>query len=356
VGAAQQPALADRAFLGDEDAVKKNYWLAWRQAVPEAVGMRTEVLAALAREIELRFDSVNALLVARRGYLVLENYYNGFGREDAHFLASVTKSFTSALVGIAIDKGYIEGVDQKIVDFFPEFTATARDAIKRELSIEHLLTMTAGFHWRTGARGYEPMLERLRKSPDWTAFILDLPIRDRLVGRFQYNSTTSHLLSAIISRATGKSAREFANEHLFGPLGIGPVPAGVQGASGEGKIAQWASDPQGNSIGGWGLSLRAVDMVRFGILYLNGGRWNGAQIVSSQWVETSTWPHTRGYGYQWWLRKLHGVRVYAAVGRGGHHIFCLPEQDLVVAIASRPAGAWRDRWPLLETFVIPALG
>ncbi|MBN1889733.1 MAG: serine hydrolase [Thermoflexales bacterium] len=336
--------------------MNRDYWPTqdWRQAEAAAVGMRTEALAALAREVEARFESVNALLVGRSGYLVVENYYNGSGPGAAQVLASVTKSFTSTLVGIAIDKGYLAGVEQKVMDFFPEFEASARDDLKRELSLEHLLTMTAGFQWRSGARGYEPMLLRLWRSPDWTAFILGVPVRARLLGRFQYNSAASHLLSVILTRATGKCAREFANEHLFGPLGIGPLPAGDRDR--EGQAVQWVSDPQGNSTGGWGLNLTAVDMARFGFLYLNGGRWEDAQIVSSRWVEASTSPHTPGYGYQWWLRDVHGVRVYAAVGRGGQHIFCLPDQDVVVVIASRPGGVWRDRWPLLEAFVLPAIG
>jgi CubicO group peptidase (beta-lactamase class C family) len=120
-------------------------------------------------------------------------------------------------------------------------------------------------------------------------------------------------------------------------------------------MPQWPADPQSNTIGGWGLALRPREMARFGFLYLSGGRWEDKQIVSQAWIEASISLHMPGYGYQWWLRDMDGIFVYAAVGRGGHHIFCVPALDLVVAIASRPGGRWRDRWPLLGTLVIPSV-
>jgi CubicO group peptidase (beta-lactamase class C family) len=117
----------------------------------------------------------------------------------------------------------------------------------------------------------------------------------------------------------------------------------------------WPKDPQGNSIGGWGLHLKPRDMARFGYLYLNGGHWDGEQIIPQKWVEDSVSPHTPGYGYQWWLRDLNGVFVFSAVGQGGQHIFCIPEKDLVVVVASKLGSRWRDRWLLLEESVIPAV-
>jgi len=121
------------------------------------------------------------------------------------------------------------------------------------------------------------------------------------------------------------------------------------------NTGQWPKDPQGNNIGGWGLVLKPRDMARFGLLYLNGGQWDGEQIIPKKWVEDSVSSHTPGYGYQWWLRDVNGVFTFSADGRGGQHIFCIPQKDLVVVIASQPDGRWRDRWPLLEEFVIPAV-
>jgi CubicO group peptidase (beta-lactamase class C family) len=328
-------------------------------AAPDAVGMLGEYLSVLEREIKARYRRINAFLVVRRGYLVFERYFGRFGQEDTHLVASVTKSFISALVGIAIDRGYIEGVDQRVLDFFPDYTPGAGGPLKRQMTIRHLLTMTAGFQWRTGARSHELYLDRMRRSKDWVAFILDLPVRKRSVGTFQYNSGATHLLSAIITRSTGSCAQEFAAEHLFGPIGIDPPAGGMHHAYSQADVFRntsgWPKDPQGNSIGGWGLVLKPRDMARFGYLYLNGGRWEGAQVVPEKWVEDSVSPHTPGYGYQWWLREVGGVFVFSAVGDGGNHIFCIPQKDLVVAVASRPGGRWRDRWPLLEEFIIPAV-
>jgi CubicO group peptidase (beta-lactamase class C family) len=324
------------------------------------MGMRAELLSNLDQEIKARFRSINAFLVVRRGYLVFESYYNGFSPDDSHLVASVTKSFISALIGIAIDQGLIEGVHQHVLGFFPEFVPGAQDHFKRQMTIKHLLTMTAGFQWRTGARSNEQLIDRLRRSKDWVAFILDLPVRERSFGTFQYNSGASHLLSAIITRSTGRCAQEFAAEHLIEPLGIDQPAINIQHTYSQedvfrNKSGGWPKDPQGINIGGWGLVLKPRDMARFGFLYLNDGQWDGGQIISRKWVEDSVSPHTPGYGYQWWLRDLNGIFVFSAVGQGGNHIFCLPQEDLIVVVASKVGSRWRDRWLLLEEFVIPAV-
>jgi CubicO group peptidase (beta-lactamase class C family) len=317
------------------------------------------LLSDLEREIKARYRSIAAFLVVRRGYLVFERYL-GCGQDDKHLVASVTKSFISALIGIAIDQGVIEGVHQKVLDFFPEYAPGARDHLKRQMTIEHLLTMTAGFQWRTGARNHELYIDRLRRSKDWVAFILDLPVRERSFGSFQYNSGASHLLSAIITRSTGRCAQAFAAERLFGPIGIDPLATNKQHGYSQEEVFRnraggWPKDPQGNSIGGWGLFLKPRDMARFGYLYLNSGQWDREQIVPKQWVEDSITVHTPGYGYQWWLRDVNGVFCFSAVGQGGQHIFGVPQHDLVVVVVSKMGSRWRDRWALLEEYVIPAV-
>lgn len=339
-----------------------DYWPTqeWREADPESVGICAESLSDLGREIPARFRSISACLVIRRGYLVFESYYGRFGEDDPHLVASVTKSFVSALIGIAIDKGFIESVDQSVLGFFPEYATGAHEHLKRQMTIRHLLTMTAGFQWRTGARSHELSLDRMRRSKDWVTFILDLPVRERSFGTFQYNSGASHLLSAIITRGTGSCAQEFAAEHLFEPIGIDQPATTAEHTYSQAdvfrnKTGGWPKDPQGNSIGGWGLLLKPRDMARFGYLYLNGGQWDGQQIIPAQWVEDSITPHTPDYGYQWWLRDLNGLFAFSAVGFGGNHIFCIPQKELVVIVASKPNSRWRDRWSLLEDIVIPAV-
>jgi CubicO group peptidase (beta-lactamase class C family) len=321
--------------------------------------MQAALLSNLEREITARYRSITACLVVRRGWLVFERYFGGFGQDDTQLVASVTKSFISALIGIAIDQGFIEEVHQSVLDFFPEYVPGAHDLLKRQMTLRHLLTMTAGFQWRTGARNHELYIDRLRRSKDWVAFILDLPVREELFGNFQYNSAASHLLSAVITRSTGKCAQEFAAEHLFEPIGMDLPATDVQHTHSQADVFRntaggWPKDPQGHSIGGWGLVLKPRDMARFGYLYLNGGEWDGKQIIPKKWVEESVSPYIPGYGYQWWLRDVNGIFVFSAVGQGGQHIFCIPEKDLVVVVASKMGSRWRDRWPLLEEFVIPA--
>jgi len=159
------------------------------------------------------------------------------------------------------------------------------------------------------------------------------------------------------------SAREFANKHLFAPLGASEI---IKEDLLKGWIPlyrddyytgvpNWFKDPEGNSNRGFGLVLKPRNMARFGYLYLNGGKWEDKQIISNKWVMDSTIAHNPTYGYQWWLRSVNGILVYAAVGRGGHHIFCEPEKDLIVVITSKQAARWKDRWPLLENYILPAV-
>jgi CubicO group peptidase (beta-lactamase class C family) len=340
----------------------RDYWPTqdWRAADPESLGLRSESLSDLDQAIRVRHRSINAFLVVRNGYLVFERYYNGNAQNDKHLVASVTKSVVSALVGIAIDRGAIKGVHQRVLDFFPDHVSGEHEHLKRQLTIEHLLTMTTGFQWRTGARTRELSIDRMRRSKDWVTFVLNLPIRERTFGTFQYNSGVTHLLSAILTRSTGSCAQDFATERLFDPIGIdGPKThehhSYCQADVFRNRGGSWPRDPQGNSIGGWGLALSAREMARFGYLYLNQGLWEGEQIISEKWVEDSIAFHTSGYGYQWWLQETNGILIFSAVGQGGNYIFCIPERDLVVVIASTVQPRWRDRWPLLTDYLLPAV-
>jgi CubicO group peptidase (beta-lactamase class C family) len=297
------------------------------------------------REKNLR---VHSLLVIRNGYIVAEAYFYPFARGSKHDLASVTKSFTSTLVGIAVDKGYIKSVQQPVLDFFPGRTIANVDANKRAMTLEHLLTMTSGLQCINEPS--EVTLSQMMASPDWVQFMLDLPMSDEPGTRFVYNSGGSHLLSAIIRETTGMSASAFAQKHLFEPLGISDVV--------------WPFDPQGVNNHGWGsLKLTPRDMAKLGYLYLNEGCWDGKQVVSPEWVAAATREHVflhgtlqDGYGYQWWCwwvsPRGHG---YSAVGRGGQRIFVLPYKDMVVAVTAGTGD--RDQAKLdeqLPSFIIPA--
>jgi CubicO group peptidase (beta-lactamase class C family) len=262
------------------------------------------------------------------------------------------------LIGIAIDKGYIKSVDQKVLDFFPEYTAGANDFVKRSVTIKHLLTMTAPFAWKTNSKlRFEP-LDRLRRQRDWVTYTLNIMGEGGPLGGYQYCTAGPHLLSAILTKTTKQSAREFANQHLFGPLGMQQIADYPLQACGLEDVflkpKGWIHDPSGYTVGGWGLTVTPRDMACFGFLYLNGGVWEDKQVISKAWIDESTAMTPNKYGYLWWLREENGISAFSALGSGGNVICCIPQKDLVVAIASKVTGKPYDPWTLFEDFILPA--
>ncbi|MFD7523172.1 serine hydrolase domain-containing protein [Paenibacillus chitinolyticus] len=335
-----------------------NYWptAEWQAADPALLRMDAEKLAELEPVIQSEYGNINGVVIVRNGAIAHESYYNGCGPDNTHHVASVTKSILSALIGIAIDAGFIKHVDQKVLDFFPDYAPAAADSRKREITLRHLLTMTAPYSF---ADWHEP-LDKMCMQPDWVKYTLDMLGQEGEIGTFKYSTAGAHLLSAIITRSTGKSAREFANERLFNLIGMKEIPDyemksfGFEDLFGE-KVRGWVQDPNRNSTGGWGLTLSPRDMARFGLLYLNRGLWNHRQIISKAWVNESTAMNENNYGYLWWLREEDGVYAYSALGDGGNVICCIPEKDLVIAIASEFVAHPRDRWTLIKDHIIPAV-
>lgn len=333
------------------------YWptAEWQAANPTDLGMDPAKLWQLNPMIKSGYSNLNGIIVVRRGYVAFEQYFNGYGPDEPHHVTSVTKSIISALIGIAIDSGYIKSVDQKALDFFPDYVPAAAAKQKQEITIHHLLTMTVPYSF---ADWHEP-LDKLCQQPDWVKYTLDMLDQNGELGAFKYSTAGAHLLSAIISRSTGQSAREFANERLFGLIGMKDIPDYAMKAFEFedlfGKNVQgWVKDPADNSTGGWGLTLTPRDMARFGYLYLNNGIWDNKQIITGTWVTESTAMNPNKYGYLWWLHEENGVFAYSAMGDGGNIICCIPEKDLVVAIASTFIMNPRDRWTLLKECIIPA--
>lgn len=328
----------------------------WQAVDPATVRMDAKKLAELEPLIKSDYGNINGIVVVRHGYLAYEKYFNGYGPDDTHHVASVTKSVLSALLGIAIEAGYINDVDEKVLDFFPEYVPGADDSQKREITIRHLLSMTAPYPFEDCQ---EP-LDQLCMQPDWVKYTLDMLGQKGRIGAFKYSTAGAHLLSAIITRSTGKSAREFANERLFKPIGMQEIPDHEMQAFAfddlfGNKVRGWVKDPKGNSTGGWGLTLHPRDMARFGLLYLNHGRWGTESIVSKEWIEESIAMNPYHYGYLWWLREEDGIFAYSAIGDGGNVICCIPEKELVVAIASQFVMNPRDRWALIKEQIIPAV-
>lgn len=319
------------------------YWPTegWRTSTPEQQGMDSERLAEALDFLQERKEdyNVHSLLIVRNGYVVADAYFYPFTQDTKHDLASVTKSFMATLIGIAIDKGYIESVRQPVLDFFPDRTMANVDANKRAMTVEDLLTMRSGLDCIV--RSTEVTLFEMVRTPDWVQFTLDLPMAEEPGARFVYCSSGVHLLSAIVQQASGMSALDFAQKHLFGPLGISDVA--------------WPS-VQGINFGWGDLRITPHAMAKLGYLYLNEGLWEGQQVLSSEWVAAATSvpegaSFGGNYGYLWWLSS----GFYSARGRGGQMIYVVPDQDMVVVLTGggggREDGVTQE---LLTSYIIPA--
>ena len=227
----------------------------WKTASPESQGLDSAVLAEALDYVRTKSIPLHSFLIVRNGMVVLDAYFYPYRGREVHDVASVTKSFTSAAVGIAIEQGYIQSVDQKVLSLLPLASADA-DPRKLNLSVRHLLSMTSGFDCDT--EGGEKALAAMRHA-DWALFALALPMRTEPGSNYAYCSCNNHLLSSILTAATGKSLFEFARANLFRPIGI---TDGI-----------WPADPNGRTHGWGDLHLHPRDMARLGLLYLNRGRW-----------------------------------------------------------------------------------
>ena len=299
--------------------------------------------------------NIHGLLLIKNGKLVLEESFYGYDRDAKHQMHSVTKSITSILVGMAVDRKMIPSVDKKVYEFFAEYKGTSWIGQKYEIDLRDVLTMTAGLDWDETTYSYfdsRNTLEEMFQSSNWVKYVLDRKAIEPPGERFNYNGGLTLLLAAIIRKVSGLYADKFAEQNLFGPLGISDY--------------YWHKHPDGtiNSFGG--LSLRLRDMAKIGYLFLNGGKWKGKQIVSQKWVNESTREHIAtgggyGYGYQWWRGKAvisnQVIEAFWAWGRGGQLIFVSPSLELVVVFTSEsyanPGGEFRP-FLILTTYIIPA--
>jgi CubicO group peptidase (beta-lactamase class C family) len=317
------------------------YWPteAWRSSTPEDQGMDSHRLAQMLDDINQQHLDFHSLLIVRNGYLVSETYFGIYKQNSRHKLYSCTKSVVSTLIGIAIDKGYIDRIDQRIVDFFPAYTFANLDEQKETMTLEDLLTMRSGLDWHEG----DPAFAAMYNSPDWVQFMLDMPMAQPPGSQFNYCSGCSHILSAILQQTTGMNPLDFAEQYLFQPLGISNL--------------QWDTDAANIPIGGWGLQITPRDMAKIGYLYLQDGQWDGQQIVSANWVENATRKQTKtdgdsGYGYQWWTYP--SLEAYTALGRYGQTIFVIPEDDLVI-VTTANMDNHDEIYRLIEQYILPAV-
>ena len=282
---------------------------------------------------------INAEVIVRNGVMVDEYYKDGYDENSIFTLQSTSKSVTSAILEIAIDKGYIESVDVPLSTYFPQILESGGE-YKNQLTIWHLLTHTTGLDASDTANWNDWLA-----SENWVDYVLDRPAVSRPGTVFNYFTGNTHLLSAIIQQATGKTAYDFGKEYLFDKLDTDSV--------------QGTTDLQGISDGGNGFALDIYDMAKFGQLYLNQGIWEGEQIISPEWVEQSTTVQfdrssaSADYGYQWWVRTFgdQNYPAYFAQGHYGQYIFVVPDLELVVAFTSHYEGSTSIYWQYMNQIV-----
>jgi CubicO group peptidase (beta-lactamase class C family) len=291
---------------------------------------------------------MHSLVVSHRGHLALEYYAPGYRATRLANIKSASKSIISTLVGIAIERRSIAGVEEPIVRWFPELRKDP-DTRKQAITIEDLLTMRSGLESTSGGR-----YGRWVSSRNWVRYALGRPMVSDPGTSMEYSTGTSHVLSAILTKASRKSTHQFATEVLAQPLGI--------------SLARWTRDPQGIYFGGNEMLMTPRQMIAFGELYLNRGRARGRQVVPPAWVDSSCTPRTRSrwdpdreYGYGWWIQELAGHRACFAWGFGGQYIFVFRDLDLVVAVTSSTAmsderrGYRRQLFDLIETHILNAV-
>lgn len=335
----------------------RDYWPTggWRSADPAAHGLAPGELDAARDALREDAPHMDSLLVVRGGDLVYEWYGDTAAPDQLHAVKSVTKSVTSALTGIALDTGDLASIDEPLGFLLPEVFSTVDDRRKREITLRNLLTMRSGLGWAE----YGASVVEMTASPNWLEYVLD---HDRVADPgavFNYSTGDTQLLAAALQQVTGMTLLDYADLYLFKPLGI--------------TRREWASDPQGITIGGAELKLTPRDMAKFGYLYLNQGHWDGTQLVPAEWVEQSHTPQIDlerqpddcsdlSYGLLWWLRTQGGHPSAIAVGFGGQFIYVIPALDMVVVmtgdLASAP-DAFRDnrmlcQFNLVEERIVPA--
>jgi CubicO group peptidase (beta-lactamase class C family) len=308
----------------------------WEVSTPEAQGLDPLLVAEMyyhAAELE----TIYSLLVIKDGYLIAEDYFNEGSIDQKDRLQSVTKSYTSALVGIALEQGYLASVDQKMMDFFPELADQITDPRKEQITIRQMLQMRAGYPWEET----DPVLWEGLLSGYYRPLIEDFPLIADPGTEFHYSNLSSNWLGIIVDRATGTNLKAYAEENLFLPLGV--------------EAGEWGMDAEGHNNGCGDLHLTARDAAKFGLLYLNDGVYEGNQVVPANWVHDSLQRYSEdinvtggfppnwglsfrdvGYGYQWWSARVGEHHFDLAWGHGGQLIVLLDELDMVIVVTAYP--------------------
>lgn len=305
--------------------------------------------------IQSQYTNIAGVVVLKKNNVVYEYHDNDEPLRHSIHIASVTKSIISTLIGIAIDKGFINTIDDNVIAYFPHYRLKRGEKTLPKITIRQLLTMTAPYKYK-----YEPYT-KVYSSDDWTTATLDLLGGKNHNGDFKYTTVGMQVLSGILVQATEQSVLQFANEYLFQPLNIA-VSENIRIADKDAYFSfiknndasGWVVDPKGIHTGGWGLTLTASDMAKIGQLYLNQGQYNNINILSSRWVQLSTKPQSmfddKVYGLLWWVIN-EDQRSYAAIGDSGNIIYVSEEYEIVISIASHFKPRAKDRFGLIENIL-----
>ena len=311
-------------------------------------------------------SNICQIYAIKGGCVVYDDSWHGFSTEDAMNVNSVTKGVMGLLAGIALDEGCIDSIDRKVMDYFPDYTVKRGEKTIFDVTVRHLLTMTAPY------KGKSEPWKKVCTSEDWTLAVLDyLGGRNGITGEFRYSTLGIQILAGIIERATGEKCIDYAGRKLFEPLGLPKrIPHG--GSSKEDQFDffmnknprknEWYTDPKGSVTAGWGLCMSARDMAVIGAMVLGGGRYNGRVIVSEEYIKEMTAPHIKlgerfgfmNYGYLWY-RPHDDREVYAAIGDSGNIIYVNKESDVSVGITGTFKPRIFDRVEFIEQKVLPAI-
>jgi CubicO group peptidase (beta-lactamase class C family) len=335
-----RPRIAEMLRPRTEDLEAVNYTPVpgdgWKVSTPAEQGLDPMLVAELYLDAA-ELETIYGLLVIKNDHLIAEKYFNEGSVEQLSRRASVTKSYTSALVGIALDQGCLTSVDQKMIDFFPEVADRITDPRKKQITIQDMLQMRAGYPWEET----DPALWEALYSGEYLRYIVDFPLTSDPGTEFNYSNLTSHWLGIIVARACDTNLKSFGQEHLFSPLGV--------------EVGDWNRDLDGYYIGGGDIEFTARDMAKFGLLYLNGGEYEGNQIIPASWVRESLQSYSDyawvtkdklnkvgryfrdlGYGYQWWSASVGEHHIDFAWGHGGQLIVLMADLDMVIVVTADP--------------------
>ncbi|MFT4414367.1 serine hydrolase domain-containing protein [Fredinandcohnia humi] len=322
----------------------ETYWptTEWRTSTPEEQGMDSEKLVQVYEALGGE-ENLDSFLITRNGYIVAETYGNEYSSFMPHNIYSVSKSIMGAVVGIAVEEGVI-GLDEKVLDYLPNMQLENLTEEKKNMTVRQFISMTSGIEWPEWEENRR-VFEEWDASEDQVKFFLDKPVNKEQIGKFNYSSGESHVLSAILQQELGTRVGDYAEKKLFEPLGITNL--------------RWSTDKRGISMGYAGIFMAPRDMAKFGLLYLNNGKWDGQQIVSEKWVQASTSPQSsttveggEHYGYNFWLTEMHGHKVIEAMGAYGQYIGIVPDLQLVV-VQTSAGGVNFDQF--LKDYIIPAV-